>query len=167
LRLPSFQVITRSPAETQAVGEKIATLLQTGDIILLHGDLGAGKTELVRGLGMGLGLPQAHISSPTFALVHEYPGRIPLIHVDLYRLPTLEAEFLLELEDYWQQPVVTVIEWAERLEVDLPEEYLDITLAWVDDQIRSLDLFGVGPRGKKLAAACQALWSGAAKPDQR
>jgi tRNA threonylcarbamoyladenosine biosynthesis protein TsaE len=139
------------------VGEKISTLLQPGDIVLLHGDLGAGKTELVRGLAAGLGLPQASVSSPTFALVHEYPGRIPLIHVDLYRLPALEVEFLLELEDYWQRPVVTVIEWAERLKNDLPEEYLDITLAWIDDQIRSLDLFGVGSRGKKLAAACQAL----------
>ena len=139
------------------MGGKISTLLQPGDIVLLHGDLGAGKTELVRGLAVGLGLPHASVSSPTFALVHEYPGRIPLIHVDLYRLPALEVEFLLELEDYWQRPVVTVIEWAERLKNDLPEEYLDITLAWIDDQIRSLDLFGVGPRGIKLAAACQAL----------
>jgi tRNA threonylcarbamoyladenosine biosynthesis protein TsaE len=158
--------MTRSAEETQAVGQKIATLLQPGDIILLHGDLGAGKTELVRGLGLGLGLPQAHISSPTFALIHEYPGRIPLIHVDLYRLLDLEVEFLLELEDYWQQPVVTVIEWAKRLKADLPEDYLDITFAWVDDQIRSLDLFGVGPRGQKLAAACQALWPDATRPHQ-
>jgi tRNA threonylcarbamoyladenosine biosynthesis protein TsaE len=127
---------------------------------LLHGELGAGKTELVRGLAVGLGLPRDQISSPTFALIHRYPGRIPLIHVDLYRLPVLEVEFLLELEDCWQQPLVTVIEWAERLQADLPEEYLDITLAWVDDQVRSLDLSGVGPRGQQLEAACQAL-----KPD--
>ena len=115
---------------------------------------------------MGLGLPPDQVSSPTFALVHEYPGRIPLIHVDLYRLPALEVEFLMELEDYWQQPVVTVIEWAERLDADLPEEYLDITLIWVDDQIRSLTIFGVGPRGEKLAATCQTLWPGAAMSDQ-
>ena len=147
------------------MGEKIAPLLQPQDVLLLHGDLGAGKTELVRGLCLGLGLPPDQVSSPTFALVHEYPGRIPLIHVDLYRLPVLEVEFLLELEDYWQQPVITVIDWAERLDADLPEEYLDITLVWVDDQIRSLEIFGVGPRGKKLAAACQALWPDAL-PDQ-
>jgi tRNA threonylcarbamoyladenosine biosynthesis protein TsaE len=161
-----LQVITHSPGETRAVGEKIAPVLQPGDILLLHGDLGAGKTELVRGLSVGLGLPPDQVSSPTFALVHEYPGRLPLIHVDLYRLPILEVEFIMELEDYWQQPVVTVIEWAERLNADLPLEYLDITLIWVDDQIRTLEIFGVGPRGEKLAAACQALWPGAPMSDQ-
>ena len=138
--------------------------LKLGDVLLLRGDLGAGKTELVRGIGIGLGLPAEQVSSPTFALVHEYPARIPLIHVDLYRLPTLEAEFVMELEDYWEQPVITVIEWAERLEADLPEEYLEITLAWIDDQIRSVEIFGVGPRGEKLAAALQALWPGVAMP---
>jgi tRNA threonylcarbamoyladenosine biosynthesis protein TsaE len=148
------------------VGVKLAPLLQPGDVLLLHGDLGAGKTELVRGLGVGLGLPLEQVSSPTFVLVHEYPGRIPLIHVDLYRLPTLETEFLMELEDYWQQPVITVIEWSERLESDLPEEYLDITLAWVDDQIRSLKILGVGSRGNKVAAACQALWPDVAMPSK-
>jgi tRNA threonylcarbamoyladenosine biosynthesis protein TsaE len=149
--------MTHSPAATRALGEKLASLLRPRDILLLHGELGAGKTELVRGLAGGLGLDREQISSPTFALVHHYPGPLPLIHVDLYRLPVPEVEFLLELEDYWQQPAVTVIEWAERLQADLPEEYLDITLTWVDDQIRSLDLVGVGPRGIQLAAACRAL----------
>ena len=148
------------------MGEKIAPVLQPGDVLLLHGDLGAGKTELVRGLSLGLGLPPDQVSSPTFALVHEYPGRIPLIHVDLYRLPVLEVEFLMELEDYWQQPVITVIEWAERLDADLPEEYLDITLVWVDDQIRSLEIFGVGPRGKSWPQPARLCWPGAARPDQ-
>ena len=102
-------------------------------------------------------MPSGQVGSPTFALVHEYPGRIPLIHVDLYRLPALEIDFLLALEDYWQQPVVTVIEWAERLQADLPEEYLDITLTWMADQTRSNNFFGVGPRGKELAAGLPGL----------
>lgn len=160
-----MQIMTHSPGETQAVGEKIATLLQPGDIILLHGDLGAGKTELVRGVARGLGVPEDQVSSPSFALIHEYPGRIALIHVDLYRLPALEAEFLLHLEDYWQQPVVTVIEWAERLQADLPEEYLDIDLIWVDDQRRRLHLAGAGPRGEELAAACRTFWPDLAGTD--
>jgi tRNA threonylcarbamoyladenosine biosynthesis protein TsaE len=113
-------------------------------------------------LSLGLGLSPDQVSSPTFALVHEYPGRIPLIHVDLYRLPVPEVEFLMELEDYWQQPVITVIEWAERLNADLPEEYLDITLVWEDDQTRLLEISGIGPRGENLAVAYQALWPGAA-----
>jgi tRNA threonylcarbamoyladenosine biosynthesis protein TsaE len=154
---PVVTIITRDPEATRAVGAKLAELLQPGDIVLLHGDLGAGKTELVRGLSIGLGIPPDEVSSPTFALVHEYQGRLPLIHIDLYRLPVLEMDFLLALEDYWQQPAVTVIEWAERLQADLPEEYLDLTLTWLDDQTRSIKFFGVGPRGRQLAAACQAL----------
>ncbi len=139
------------------MGTKLAAILRPGDTVLLHGDLGAGKTELVRGLSVGLGLAPDQVSSPTFALVHEYQGRIPLIHIDLYRLPVVEADFLMELEDYWQRPVVTVIEWAERLHNDRPDEYLDITLTWVDDQERSVTFFGVGHRGAELAAACRTL----------
>lgn len=157
---------THSPGETKVLGERMAVFLEPGDVVLLHGDLGAGKTELVRGLSAGLGLSPEQVSSPTFALVHEYPGRLPLIHVDLYRLPALEQEFIMELEDYWQRPVVTVIEWAERLGIDMPEEYLDITLSWVDDQIRSLEIFGAGPRGEELAIACQALRPEGAWPYQ-
>jgi tRNA threonylcarbamoyladenosine biosynthesis protein TsaE len=125
--------------------------------VLLHGNLGTGKTELVRGLSVGLGLAPDQVSSPTFALVHEHQGRMPLVHIDLYRLTMVEADFLMELEDYWQRPVVTVIEWAERLHDDLPEEYLDITLTWLGDQERSLDFFGVGHRGAELAAACRTF----------
>ena len=125
--------------------------------MLLHGDLGAGKTELVRGLSLGLGITADQVGSPTFALVHEYQGLIPLIHIDLYRLPVLEMDFLMALEDYWQQPVVTVIEWAERLQADLPGEYLDVSLFWIDDHSRKIEISGVGARGKDLAAACRAL----------
>jgi tRNA threonylcarbamoyladenosine biosynthesis protein TsaE len=125
--------------------------------VLLHGDLGAGKTELVRGLSLGLGISPDQVGSPTFALVHEYQGPIPLIHIDLYRLPVLETDFLMALEDYWQQPVVTVIEWAERLQADLPGEYLDVSLFWIDDHSRTIEISGVGARGKDLAAACRAL----------
>ncbi|HAY20575.1 MAG TPA: tRNA (adenosine(37)-N6)-threonylcarbamoyltransferase complex ATPase subunit type 1 TsaE [Desulfobacterales bacterium] len=156
MRLPPVFLITHSPRETQILGEKIAARLQPGDILLLHGDLGAGKTELVRGLAVGLGAPPDAVSSPTFALVHEYPTRIPLIHVDLYRLPVMEAEFILELEEYWQRPVVVVIEWAERLGEELPEDYLDITLTWTEDQERSLEIRGAGRRGKELAEVCEA-----------
>lgn len=104
-----------------------------------------------------MNIPPDQVSSPTFALVHEYQGRVPLVHIDLYRLPVLETEFLLTVEDYWQQPVVTVIEWAERLQTDLPEEFLDVAIEWLDEQVRSLTFRGVGPRGEKLAADCKIL----------
>lgn len=155
-------VLTHSPQETQAIGAALATLLRPGDILCLHGELGAGKTELVRGVAGGLGLAPEQISSPTFALIHEYPGRIPLIHADLYRLPVVDEEFLLTLEDYWQQPVVTVIEWAERLGDAAPAEYLDITLQWLDDQSRTLTILGRGRRGRELVQACQGLATGQA-----
>lgn len=152
-----MQVVSHSPAETQALGAALAALFQPGDVILLHGDLGAGKTELVRGLAVGLGLPPEQISSPTFALIHEYPGKLLLVHVDLYRLPTVADDFLLELEDYWQRPVVTVIEWAERLQDAAPEEYLDISLQWLAPETRAITIVGCGRRGEDLAQACRGL----------
>ncbi len=152
-----MQVVSHSPEETQAFGAELAALLRPGDIILLHGDLGAGKTELVRGLAVGLGLPPEQISSPTFALIHEYLGKILLVHVDLYRLQTVAEDFLLELEDYWQRPVVTVIEWAERLQDALPEEYLDISLQWLAPEARALTITGYGRRGTELVQAWRGL----------
>jgi tRNA threonylcarbamoyladenosine biosynthesis protein TsaE len=161
------QVVSHSPEETLALGRQLAALLQPGDVILLTGELGTGKTELVRGLAAGLGLAPEQVSSPTFALVHEYPGRLPLIHVDLYRLGQLEEEFALMLEDYWQQPVVTVIEWAERLAGNLPEEYVEITLTWLDAQSRRLEAAGVGPRGEQLLRAWSSLASGTTEASSR
>ncbi|MGQ9920609.1 MAG: tRNA (adenosine(37)-N6)-threonylcarbamoyltransferase complex ATPase subunit type 1 TsaE [Desulfobacca sp.] len=160
-----MQVVSHSPAETQAWGAALATLLQPGDVILLHGDLGAGKTELVRGLALGLGLPPEEISSPTFALIHEYPGKMLLVHVDLYRLPAVDEDFLRELEDYWQRPVITVIEWAERLEDAVPAEYLDLSLQWLGGQSRLLTIAGYGRRGEDLARACGGL--AAAQPRRK
>lgn len=152
-----MQLISHGPEDTRALGAELAAWLQPGDIILLRGDLGAGKTELVRGLAAGLGLSPEQVSSPTFALIHEYAGKIPLVHVDLYRLSTVDDDFCLALEDYWQQPVVTVIEWAERLQDAVPEEYLEITLQWLDAQSRVLTITGQGRRGEQLAQACQGL----------
>lgn len=149
--------MSHSSQETQTIGAKLAALLQPGDILLLHGELGAGKTELVRGLAVGLGLQPDDISSPTFGLIHEYQGTILLVHGDLYRLSPIDDDFFLALEEYWQQPVVTVIEWAERLQDSLPEDYLDITLQWLDADSRTLTIQGHGSRGEHLARLCQGL----------
>lgn len=133
----------------------MAKYLRAGDVLLLRGDLGAGKTELVRGLAAGLGCEPEAVSSPTFALIHEYKGRMPLIHVDLYRLEPLDAEFLAVLEDYWTQPVVMVLEWAERLGANRPPEYLELTLTWQGEKERLLHLRGHGPRGRELLQELQ------------
>ena len=106
--------ISHSPEETQALGEAWGRAAQPGLVIGLSGELGAGKTQLVKGLARGLGIT-ARIQSPSFALVNEYTGgRLPLFHLDLYRLDTPEQIIAAGLEEYLQPKGVAVIEWAER-----------------------------------------------------
>jgi tRNA threonylcarbamoyladenosine biosynthesis protein TsaE len=106
--------ISHSPAETEALGESWGRMAQSGQIIALSGDLGAGKTQLVKGIARGLGI-SSRVHSPTFTLVNVYSGgRLTLFHLDLYRLETREQIFSAGLEEYLNPAGVTVIEWAER-----------------------------------------------------
>ena len=108
--------ISHSPAETEAVGESWGCVAGPGLVIGLCGDLGAGKTQLVKGLARGLGIP-LRVHSPTFALVNIYPGgRLKLTHLDLYRLDTLEQIITAGLEEYLHPQGVTAIEWAEKIQ---------------------------------------------------
>ena len=107
-------ISTKSELETFALGEKVARTLEPGTFVLLHGDLGAGKTAFVRGLASGLGANPDDVSSPTFVLIQHYKGRTPLVHVDLYRLDSAAAVDDLGLEELASGAVVA-IEWAERL----------------------------------------------------
>jgi len=107
-------VVTRSEQETFALGQNLAAALQPGNFVLLHGDLGAGKTAFVRGLAAGLGADPADVSSPTFVLVQHYRGRVPLTHVDLYRLDSAAAVDDLGVEELVGTGVLAV-EWADRL----------------------------------------------------
>lgn len=111
--MPLF--FSHNPAETEALGEAWGRAAQSGWIIGLTGDLGAGKTQLVKGLARGLGATE-RVHSPTFALVNQYlRGRLPLYHLDLYRLDTVDQIHSAGLEEYWVRPDgVTVVEWAER-----------------------------------------------------
>ena len=105
-------IVTNSEEETVAAGRRLASRMAVGTVVLLHGDLGAGKTALVRGIAEGLGVPADEVSSPTFTLIQEYRGRLPLYHVDLYRLAAGEADDL-GLEELSQTGVLA-IEWAEK-----------------------------------------------------
>lgn len=109
-----LDVVTNTSAETEAAGERLGSRLRKGDLLLLEGDLGAGKTTFVRGVARGMGSP-AHVASPTFQLVRVYPGRIQLAHVDLYRLEASTELAELGLEELLDQGVV-VVEWGNRLE---------------------------------------------------
>ncbi len=111
-----MEIISRSPAETESLGELWGRDAQHGLVIALSGDLGAGKTQLVRGIARGLGVT-TRVHSPTFTLVNEYGGgRLKLFHLDLYRLETPEQIHSAGIEEFLQPDGVAVIEWAERLE---------------------------------------------------
>ncbi len=111
--------VTRTEDDTSAAGEQFAARLQGGDVVLLHGDLGAGKTAFVRGVARGLGAPGDDVSSPTFTIIQEYRGRVTLHHVDLYRLAPAEVDDL-GLDELVESGGVVAIEWAERW-IDAPE----------------------------------------------
>ncbi len=114
-------IISESPDETRQIAERLAERLEPGDVLTLTGDLGAGKTHFVQGLAHGLGFP-GEVSSPTFAIIQEYHGgRLPLFHIDFYRLETLEEVEALGIEEeYLQTRGITAIEWAEKFPQILP-----------------------------------------------
>jgi tRNA threonylcarbamoyladenosine biosynthesis protein TsaE len=131
--------VTRSEFETAAVARELAGALQPGSVILLSGNLGAGKTAFVRGLAEGLGLDPEDVSSPTFTLIHEYRGgRLTLYHADLYRLDRAATDDL-GLEELGVRDGVLAIEWPDRLTHALPGAIvIDITI--VDDNVRSISV---------------------------
>ena len=113
-----LDMITNSAKETMLIGEKLARKLKPGDMIALSGDLGSGKTTFTKGIGKGLGVKDSkRINSPTFVLIREYSGKVPLYHLDLYRLDDLEGIENLAIEEYIYGNGVTVIEWAEKIKI--------------------------------------------------
>lgn len=108
--------ISHSPEETLQLGKSLGSSLIPGDIILLNGDLGAGKTHLTQGICYGVGLDEgSYIRSPTFTLINEYHGKLPIYHIDLYRIDSLEEIYSLGLEEILFNQGITIIEWAEKL----------------------------------------------------
>lgn len=151
-------------AATTALGYELGQRLPAGTILLLEGNLGGGKTTLVKGLGAGLGITET-IDSPTFTLINEYlGGRLPLYHVDLYRLDTPAAIASLYLDSYWDEaevePGILAIEWAERLSPPLPPQPIGLKLAYTDLDGRQAQLQGSTPAQVELLnAVVQALRS--------
>lgn len=142
---------TKSSAETIRIGKSIGSRLLPGDVVALVGELGAGKTQFIKGLaaGVGIGNP-TYISSPSFTLINEYPGKIPFYHIDLFRLEREKEAEELGLEDYFQGGGITAIEWADKIPSLLPKEMLFIHIAYVGKNIRSIEINGKGKRFEDL-----------------
>ena len=155
---PRAERLLRSPAATMALGRRLGALLEPGDFVALQGDLGAGKTLLVRGAAQGAFVPEEEqASSPTFALVHLYRGgRVPLQHLDLYRLAGAADLFALGFDDLLAEPVATLCEWPERAGAALPAERLEVHLDHRGERTRALRLVAHGLRAEVLRAALLA-----------
>jgi tRNA threonylcarbamoyladenosine biosynthesis protein TsaE len=135
--------------ETRRLGERLGSLLKAGDVVLLSGELGAGKTVFVQGMARGLGF-EGSVSSKSFVLMGEYPGRLTLYHADLYRLEAPEQVYELALDEISADGVL-VVEWPERAgERVLPEEHLRIEFEVTGEETRELRLWPVGERARQL-----------------
>jgi tRNA threonylcarbamoyladenosine biosynthesis protein TsaE len=137
--------ISESPEETQRLGEELGRLTQPGDLFLLVGNLGTGKTCLTQGIAWGLGI-EGYATSPSFVVVNQYRGRLPLYHIDLYRLDSIEEVIELGLDDYLYREGVSVVEWAEKALAVLPKEHLLIEMNFLSDTSRNLVLKPSGER---------------------
>ena len=126
--MASFMCVqTSSPEATQAVGRALGGMLRAGDVVLLSGSLGAGKTCLTQGVAWGLGVRE-HARSPTFVLANEYAGRLPVFHLDLYRIEGADEALDMGLDEYLNGDAVTIIEWAEKAQDAMPREHLLVEL---------------------------------------
>ncbi len=148
--------ISHSLEETHNIGIKLGELAQPGDIFLLSGNLGAGKTSLTQGIAWGVGSSE-YALSPTFVLMREIKGRLPVYHIDLYRLDDIAEISDLGLDDYLYGHGICVIEWAEKGLSVLPTEHLLIKIDYLNDTDRSFEFIPQGKRYERLLAHLKPL----------
>jgi len=151
-----LEIISHSPEQTQKFGVRIGEIALPGDIFLLVGDLGTGKTCLTQGIAWGLNIEEYAVS-PSFVVIRELHGRLPLYHIDFYRLDHLEEIAQLGLDDYLYGNGVCVVEWAEKGVSLLPVEHLLIEISYLSDTERSFELKPRGKRYRKIAAQLKHL----------
>jgi tRNA threonylcarbamoyladenosine biosynthesis protein TsaE len=156
----AIEYTSRSAEQTVRLGRALAALMKGGDVVAMIGQLGAGKTQLTRGLAGGLGVDPRRVSSPTFVLMSEYPGRLPVVHIDAYRMAGLGDLESIGWSDELFDGSVTLVEWADRIADQLPADRLEITLEHAGESER---LIRLTPRGEwikrrdKLAMAVASL----------
>lgn len=148
--MTKWKVVSASTEETLALGERLGKLLTSGTVITLEGNLGAGKTHFTKGIAKGLAIKRV-INSPTFTIIKEYIGRMPLYHIDAYRLEGSEDD--LGFDEYFYGEGVTVIEWASMIRDELPAEHLAITIKHVE----GARILTFSPIGERYEALCKEL----------
>ncbi|MFA5883538.1 MAG: tRNA (adenosine(37)-N6)-threonylcarbamoyltransferase complex ATPase subunit type 1 TsaE [Acidimicrobiia bacterium] len=150
-----WTVTAHSPDETDALARRVADVLEGGDVVLLAGDLGAGKTAFARGLGGGLGVLEP-VVSPTFTLAREYRGRLRMLHVDVYRLDRVQELLDLGLDDLGGDDAVTVVEWGDVVSHEFVPDRLEVALEFVADEPDARRIT-VSPRGVAWVARADRL----------
>ena len=160
--MKSLEMLSNSAAQTRNIGMKLGKSAAAGDVILLVGPLGAGKTCLTQGIARGLGIHE-YTASPSFVLVREYQGKLPLYHIDLYRLDRIEEVTQLGLDDYLYGNGVCVVEWADKGLSVLPEEYLFIEMQIVSPMKRKLSFMPRGTRYLEMLSKLKSAIRGARK----
>lgn len=147
-----LSLASNSVEETLMLGEELGKLVIPGDFIALKGDLGSGKTHFTQGVARGLGVdPGVCVTSPSYTLLNEYHGRIPLFHFDLYRLDGDDDIRELGFEEYFSGSGVCVVEWADRIHRELPDEYLSVVFEVTGENGRNIELHWHGRRHEDLA----------------
>ena len=154
------ELVTNSPDETMRFAEAFAGVLAPGDFVALEGELGAGKTIFVKGLAKGLGVEEYnYVNSPSFVVVKEYAGKMPLYHFDVYRLDSRYFCETMDYEKYFYSSGVTAVEWAGRITEILPEEYFNISIGYGKGDERMIRPVAYGPRPEKILPAFLEKWS--------
>jgi tRNA threonylcarbamoyladenosine biosynthesis protein TsaE len=143
-------------AATAAFGRRLAAALEPGTVVALVGPLGAGKTHLVRAVAEGLGADPAAVSSPTFVLIQEYAGRMPVYHFDAYRLPSAAAFADLGVEEYFHGAGVCLVEWADKVAETLPADHLRVEIEVLGEAGRRVTVTATGPRASAIIRALRA-----------
>lgn len=145
-----MKILSTSPETTLDIGKKLGSICEPGDVICLAGDLGAGKTTIAQAIAAGSGVDESeYVTSPTFAILHEYRGRIPIYHMDFYRLESSEDVVELGLEDYFYGDGLTLVEWFERASDLLPDSMLVIHLNLIDESSRDISFRSESPGWQK------------------
>jgi len=152
----SWRFDSGSEADTEALGARLAEALEPPQVVALVGNLGAGKTRLVRAVARASGVDTRLVASPTFVLIHEYEGRWPIAHFDTYRLPDHEAFVDLGIDEYFAGGWVSFVEWADRVIPALPADHLRIEIETTGEGSRSFAVQATGPRSARVIARLAA-----------